>query len=60
MILLSCPPISKTVRTSGCRERVPTAWAVISFLTTAAPVITPISLRALPVVPTETTSAPVS
>ena len=55
MILLSCPPISSMVRTSGCRNVVPTACAVISFFTTAAPHIAPTSRRALPVVPTART-----
>ena len=51
MILESCPPISKIVRTSGCRCVVPTACAVISFFTTFAPIIAPTRRRALPVVP---------
>ena len=37
MILESCPPISRMVRTSGCKNVVPTACAVISFFTTVAP-----------------------
>jgi len=33
----SCPPISKIVSTVGSRYIAPVAWAVISFLTTSAP-----------------------
>ena len=43
------------VRTSGCRYVVPTACAVISFFTTAAPSMAPTRRRALPVVPTART-----
>ena len=43
------------VRTSGCKNVVPTACAVISFFTTVAPHMAPTSRRALPVVPTART-----
>ena len=59
MILESCPPISRMVRTLGCRKVVPTAWAVISFLMTDAPSIAPTRRRALPVVPAPTIWTPV-
>ena len=54
MILESCPPISRMVRTSGWKVVVPTAWAVISFFTMVAPTMAPTSFRALPVVPVAT------
>ena len=55
MIFESWPPISRMVRTSGCKNVVPTACAVISFFTTVAPHMAPTSRRALPVVPTART-----
>ena len=58
MILESWPPISRMVRTSGCRWVVPTAWAVISFLITEAPSMAPTRRRARPVVPAPTISTP--
>ncbi len=42
MYLESCPPISKTVSTSGQASTAALAWAVISLTTTSAPVKSPI------------------
>ena len=55
MIVEAWPPISRMGRTSGCKNVVPTACAVISFFTTVAPHMAPTSRRALPVVPTART-----
>ncbi len=60
MIFESWPPISRMVWTSGRCDRVPIACAVISFFTVWAESIAPMSSRADPVVPTETTRASAS
>ncbi len=62
----SCPPISKIVSTNGSMAAAAVACAVISFLTTSAPIISPVRYRPEPVVPAprivtrEPTSSPTS
>lgn len=52
MYLLSCPPISKTVSTSGTQCAAPFACAVISSRTASAPMRLPTRSRPEPVTPT--------
>ena len=52
MYLLSCPPISKTVSTSGTQCAAPFACAVISSRTASAPMRLPMRSRPEPVTPT--------
>ena len=47
----SCPPISKIVSTVGSMAAAAVAWAVISFLTTSAPIMSPVRYLPEPVVP---------
>ena len=62
MNLLSCPPISITVSTSGSIATAARAWAVISLRTVSAPTNWPTRWRPEPVAPAPRTStrAPIS
>src|SRR3990172_3230715 len=60
--LASCPPISNIVSTDGSITAAATAWAVISFRTTSAPIMSPVRYLPEPVVPEPTifTREPIS